>query len=122
MIDIDLDIEKGILLATARGTVTGEDYETHLAPAVERMAAEHGKMRLLYWFGPEFEGFEASAMWSDMKLGLSHMSAFEKVAVVTDVHWLSASVQGMGWLIPVPVRVFANDAIGKANAWLIEDS
>jgi len=73
---------------TAKGNVTAEDYETVLIPAVEEKLKKHEKVRLLYHLGEEFERFEAGAMWDDAKVGLGHITDWEKIAIVTDVNWI----------------------------------
>ena len=44
----------------------------------------------------------------------------EKVAVVSDVHWINDSVNVFKFIIPVPVKVFSNNELEKAKAWVIE--
>ncbi|MGZ5417747.1 MAG: STAS/SEC14 domain-containing protein [Nocardioides sp.] len=41
-------------------------------PAVNEATAEHGKVRLLYVLGPEFDEYEEDAAWEDLKLGVRH--------------------------------------------------
>ncbi len=118
MIDCRHDAERSLLVAEAYGEVTRTDYETRLLPAVEAAMAR-GPVRMLYWFGPEFSGFSAGALWSDMRLGLTHLSAFSRLALVTDEAPMSGLVQGFAWMMPIPVRTFTNDAIGDANRWLL---
>ena len=61
---------------------------------------------MLYELGDDFQGFSAEAVWDDAKLGLSHLTAFEAVAVVTDVHWITTNVKLFGLLLRCPVKVF----------------
>ena len=100
------------------GRVTSEDYETVLIPAVEAKLAEHKKLRLLYYLGEEFEGFDVGAMWDDAKVGLRHITAWEKIAIVTDVEWLRGSAKIFGFLMPGHVRVFKNSEIDEAKEWV----
>jgi hypothetical protein len=50
-----------------------------VVPAVETALETHEKIRQFYHIGPEWIGFTAGAMWNDTKVGLSHMTAWEKV-------------------------------------------
>lgn len=120
MIETRYDAENALLVASAAGEVTEADYTQRLIPAIEAASA-NGPLRMLYAFGPEFESFSPGAMWQDTRVGLLHMSDIARVAVVTDEHWLSAMVHAFSWAIPVPVRVFGNDAMGAANSWLLEE-
>lgn len=72
-----------ILAFTAHGRVAGEDYESVLIPAVEARLKEHPKIRLLYHLDRNFSGFEAEALWDDAKVGLQHLTAWEKIALVS---------------------------------------
>ncbi len=102
------------------GRVTSEDYETVLIPAIEAKLAESKKVRFLYYLGEEFEGFDAGAMWDDAKVGLRHITEWERMAVVTDVEWIRGSVKVFGFIMPGHVRVFKNEELGKAIEWVSE--
>jgi hypothetical protein len=109
-----------VLAFSAIGKVSGADYEQVLMPAVEAALQENEKVRLLYHFGPDFEGYDADAMWDDAKIGMKHYTSFEKIAVVTDVKWMVRSVKAFGFLMPGEVRVFDNDEFDAAMIWIAE--
>jgi len=67
-----------VVVLTAKGTVTGEDYENVLVPAIEERLKRHQKIGMLYHLGPDFTGFTAGAMWDDAKAGARYPTAFEK--------------------------------------------
>ena len=54
-------------------------------------------------------------MWDDAKVGLAHVSAWEKIAVVTDVDWIRAAVGIFRFVIPCPIKVFSNAQIAEAT-------
>jgi hypothetical protein len=109
-----------VVALRATGKVTGDDYETVLIPLIEAKLAAHDKIRMLYQLGPEFTGYEAEAMWDDAKVGLKHLTHFEKIAVVTDVEWVVRLVKAAGFLIPGEVRLFANNELTAAQAWIAQ--
>ena len=90
-------LAENILGFTARGEVTGTDYESLLIPVVEKMLADRKSIRFLYHLGDEFAGFNAEAIWNDAKVGLQHITSWEKVAVVTDVGWIRTSMKMFGF-------------------------
>ena len=104
----------------AKGTVTADDYESTIIPAVEAMFARHPKVRFLYQLGDGFSGFEAAAMWDDTKLGLKHLAGWEKMAVVSDVEWIRAAIRIFALAIPGHVRVFHNSEFAQAKQWVSE--
>ena len=109
-----------VLGFTAKGTVTASDYEKTIIPAVEAVFARGTKVRFLYHLGADFEGFEAAAMWDDTKLGLKHLSGWERMAVVTDVEWIRAAIKIFGLAIPGHVRVFHDRELDRAVQWVSE--
>ncbi len=100
------DLPDNVLGFSASGKITAADYENVMTPAVEAVLARKEKVRFLYFLGPEFEEFEAGALWDDAKLGLKHYSGWDRVAVVTDVGWLRASMKVFSFAIPGHTRVF----------------
>jgi hypothetical protein len=120
MIDMIEGLPEQVLGFKAVGTVTGEDYENTIIPAVLAMAERLHHVRLLYVLGDEFDGFDAKAMLDDAMLGVSRYTAWERVAVVTDVAWLRMSVQAMHFVMPGHFRLFHVSDLDAAKAWLSE--
>ena len=109
-----------VLAFSAIGKVTGDDYEKTLIPAVEKALKKHDKLRLLYQLGPEFASYDAEAMWDDTKVGMEHITHWEKIAVVTDEKWVTRSVKAFGFMIPGEVKVYSNAEFGTAMSWVAE--
>ena len=120
MIEKISDLPGNVLGFTASGKVTADDYESVLIPAVEEKLAEQKKIRLLYHLDDGFTGYEAGALWDDTKIGLKHLTAWERIAVVTDVDWIRTSVKVFGFAMPGEVKVFENSGLAEAKAWLSE--
>ena len=59
-------------------------------------------------------------MWDDAKVGLQHLTAWERVAVVTDVGWIRTAMKAFGFVMPGQVRVFSNSELTAAQQWLSE--
>lgn len=114
------DLPDNVLGFTAKGTVTSDDYESVIIPAVEALFSRQSKVRFLYHLGEAFSGFESAAMWDDTKLGLKHLAGWEKVALVSDVEWVRAAVKVFGLAIPGQVRVFHNRELAQATRWVAE--
>lgn len=122
MLKIIEDLPELVLGVEAHGKVTAEDYQSVLVPAVETRVARFAKLRLLYVLGPEFDGFTGGAAWQDAMLGMKHLTAFERVAVVTDSDWLAGAVRAFGFAIPAEVRTFEVSELDAARAWIVEPS
>ena len=120
MVEKISDLPANVLGFTASGTVTANDYESVIIPAVESLFSRQRKVRFLYHLGEDFSGFEAGAMWDDAKLGLKHLAGWERVAVVSDVEWIRGAIRLFGFAIPGHVRVFRNHELIAAKAWISE--
>lgn len=118
MIETIPGLPENVLGYNARGAVTAKDYETVIIPAVEALFAREKKVRFLYHLGPEFTGFEVAAMWDDAKLGLTHFTGWEKMAVVTDVAWIRITIEAFGLAMPGRVRVFRDNELADAKRWI----
>jgi hypothetical protein len=110
----------GVLAFKAVGKVEAADYEDVLTPAIEVAIAEHGKVRLVYELGAEFDGYSVAAAWEDMKLWRPHLRAWERCAVVTDHTMIADTMRAFGMLMPGQVKVFPVSALDEALAWAAE--
>lgn len=118
MIQITSGTPDNLIIAVAHGKVTGDDYEKALIPAIEEKLKTHRKIRLLYHLGPDFTGFTAGAILDDAKLSLAHLSAFETIAIVTDVHWIVDAAKFFGFFMHCAVEVFSNAQLSEATEWV----
>lgn len=104
----------------ASGQVTASDYESVVIPAIESALKTQGSVRVLYQLGPAFTGFSPGAMWDDMKLGMAHLKAWERIAVVTDIDWVAGAMRIFRFAVPCPVRIFSNSDFAEASQWIKE--
>jgi SpoIIAA-like len=118
MIEQLADFPDTILAFICHGHVTKADYETVIIPAAEKAMKAHAKVRLYYELGTEFAGIEPAAMWEDFKVGMGHLSAWERIAVVTDVDWIKYAVRAFGFLMPAKLHVFPTSEAAAARAWI----
>ncbi len=100
------------------GHLTASDYENVLIPVVEAALKKHKKLRLIYELGNDFTGCAPGAGWDDMKLGMAHLNAWERIAVVTDVSWIANGTNMLKFVMPCPVKVFALKDRATAEKWI----
>ena len=120
MIELIAGLPDNVVGVDAKGTVTAEDYEKILIPAVEAALKRHAKIRMIYLMGGEFRNFTPGAMFDDAKMGMQHLKAYEKIAFVTDVEWMLNAVKVFSVMIPCPVQTFGNDKLAEAKDWLLK--
>jgi hypothetical protein len=110
-------VPEGVLAFKAIGKVQAEDYEKVLVPAIEAAVAQHGKIRLVYELGPEYEGYSARAAWEDMKLWAPHLARWERCAVVTDHTVLADAIRAFAIIMPGEMKVFPVSQLEAALSW-----
>jgi hypothetical protein len=102
------------------GHVTGHDYDEVLIPALEAAIEKYPRLRMLWLFDHDFEGYQLDAAWDDTKVGLRHWNVFDRVAVASDVAWVRQVIRAAGFVINCPVRLFDVDEADEARRWLRE--
>jgi hypothetical protein len=104
------------------GEVTRRDYEDVLIPALREAIDGGGEIRCLCQVGPDFEGYEAGAMWEDLRTGfdygIGHHSAWKRLALVTDVEWILHVAALFGWMAPGEMKTFGLVEAERAKAWV----
>lgn len=120
MIERIEDMPPGTIGFRAVGEVTRDDYRTVLEPALHE-AAEAGEVRMLYVVDSEF-AMTAGAVLEDSKagltVGLGHLSAWKRTAIVTDVDWVRHAIALFAWMAPGEVKVFGLGELPLARAWV----
>ncbi len=120
MIKLIGNLPDNVLGFAAEGKVTGKDYETILIPAVESKFRIHKKVSLLYQLGSSFTGFELTAMLDDAKVGMAHLSHWDKIALVSDHQLINTFAKFFGYMLPCEVRIFKNTELEQAKEWISE--
>src|SRR5271166_5821555 len=109
-----------VVALIAKGQVTKKDYEQLVIPKVETALKRHDKIRLYYELGSQFSGIDPGAVWEDLKVGVEHLTRWERMAVVTDVDWIRHMLNAFRFLMPGQMRVFATAQTSEARAWIVE--
>ena len=114
------DLPDNVLGVSAEGKITGTDYETVFIPVLEEKLKTNKKIRMLYRLGSDFTGFEMSAMLDDAKMGLKHISAWDRIAMVSDHETINSFAKFFGHLMTCELRIFKNDELETAKSWITE--
>jgi len=120
MIKLMRDLPDNVLGVLTIGKITGADYETILIPALEEKLKTNAKIRMLYHIGNDFAGFELSAIWDDAKLGIKHLSEWERIALVSDHETINSFMKFFRHLITCQIRIYKDDELDKAKAWVTD--
>jgi hypothetical protein len=115
---IQLKEESGgnILTIHVNGTLTKEDYG-HFVPEFDRLIKQHGKLRLLFDM-QDFHGWEASALWEDLKFGVRHFTDIEQMAMIGENKWQHGMAIFAKPFTTAKVRYFEQAQLAEALAWI----
>jgi hypothetical protein len=108
-----------VLAFACHERVTKQDYDTVLVPAVEEALKSHGKLRLFYEIAADFAGIEPGAVWKDFKVGMEHITRWERMAVVTDVDWIKHTIRFFSFLMPGEMKIFPLSEVETARIWVV---
>ena len=117
MMELMKGLPDNVIGIVGSGNITSEDYDTVLIPAIHEKLKKYKKIRILYQLDKNYVHYELGAFLEDAKVTW-HTFSFEKVAVVSDVHWINDSVNIFKFIIPVQVKVFGNNELEKAKEWI----
>ena len=84
-VSIEHSPSTNVLQVRMSGKLSAEDYR-RMVPVMESAILEHGKLRLLVEM-QDFHGWEAGALWEDLKFDFNHFGDFQKIAIVGDSKW-----------------------------------
>lgn len=107
-----------VVAIACKGRVTKADYESVLVPAVENALKKHENVRIYYEITPDFSGFDPGAMFEDFKVGMGHITRWERIALVTDVEWIKHMMQLFSFITPGETKVFPTSQADEARAWI----
>ncbi len=101
------------------GKLHDEDYKTFV-PMVDEAIAEHGKIRILAQFH-DFHGWDAHALWDDIKFSTTHCTKIERIALVGEKQWEKCMATVCKPFTMAKIKYFDADEIDAAWKWLAED-
>ena len=109
------DLPEGVIGFEASGKIRAEDYRDVVLPALERAAAT-GEVRFVMVMR-DFDGMSGGAVWQDLKVGIEHLRAWKRIAVVTDITWIRDLTSLFGWMTPGEVKTFRLAELPEATDW-----
>ena len=108
-----------VLVVRASGKLSKEDYEQFI-PAVESLINEQSKIRLLFVMH-DFHGWEAGALWEDIKFDLKHFADIERLAIVGEKRWEEWMAAFCRPFTSAEIRYFDQSQADEANSWIAGD-
>lgn len=100
------------------GKLHDEDYKTFV-PAIDAAVAKHGKIRLLAQMH-DFHGWDAHALWDDIKFSTTHCTEVERIALVGEKSWEKWMAGVCKPFTMAKIKYFDAGEIDQAWKWLEE--
>lgn len=105
-----------ILAFRLSGKLHDEDYRTFV-PAIDAALTRHPKVRLLAEFH-DFHGWDAHALWDDIKFSTTHCTKIDRIALVGERKWEAAMAQVCKPFTIAKIKYFDAASSDDAMNWL----
>jgi hypothetical protein len=107
-----------VLAFKLSGKLHDEDYKSFV-PLVDQAIASGGKVRILAQFH-DFHGWDAKALWDDIKFSTTHCTKIDRIALVGEKKWQHWMATVCKPFTMATIRYFDASEIDAARNWLAE--
>lgn len=102
----------------ATGEVTAEDLKSTLLPGLEALTNKYKEIYYILVLETKVENFTAGAWYQDMVAGLKHLTAWKKMAIVTDQKAVENFTDAFSYVTPGESKGFSLAEIDEAITWV----
>ncbi|MBS0204848.1 MAG: STAS/SEC14 domain-containing protein [Planctomycetes bacterium] len=102
------------------GKLTKEAYE-EFVPITEAAIQKYGKVRILFIMH-DFHGWDAGAVWEDLKFDLKHFTHIERLAIVGETKWEHGMAIFCRPFTTAKMKYFDRTNLEQARAWIQDDA
>jgi hypothetical protein len=120
-IQINQENHDGICVVRVSGELVSADYQ-HLISEFERLATRHGKTLRVLFDMSDFHGWDAGALWQELKFDLKYFGDIERLAAVGDQHWQHWLMEFCRPFTKATIHYFDCANTAAARKWLDEPS
>ena len=117
-----IEILSGLPAATAGFKMSGklhdEDYKKFV-PRIDAEIAKEGNVNVLAQFH-DFHGWDAKALWDDIKFSATHCTRIKRIALIGDKTWEKWMATVCKPFTMAKIKYFDAKEIDAAKAWLAE--
>jgi len=114
------EIAEGKVIEVAlSGKLTKEAYE-EFVPLTEKRIQQFGKVRMLVILH-DFHGWDAGALWEDVKFDVQHFNDIERLAIVGDSKWEKGMAVFCRPFTTAKIKYFDQSEIEAARQWIQEN-
>lgn len=113
-------VDGKVLEMELTGTLTREAYE-EFVPEIEALIRQHGKLRMLVVLN-DFHGWDAGALWEDIKFDYHHFHDIEKLALVGESKWEEGMSVFCRPFTSAAIKYFDKAELPAARLWVRDDA
>jgi hypothetical protein len=117
MIEMLPESEGNTLVLRATGKLTDQDYKEVMIPYLENIIKQYGKARVVMYMDENFKGWNANAMWDDMRFGMSHRHDFERMCIVGGPKCVEWGTKLGKLMMSGEIKYYPANAYDEAVAW-----
>ena len=88
-------------------------------PLIDAEIAQEGKVNVLAQFH-DFQGWDAHALWDDIKFSTTHCTTINRIALVGERQWEQAMTAVCKPFTTAKIKYFDAAEFDQAVAWLAE--
>jgi hypothetical protein len=118
MIEILPSMPSKVLGFKMSGKLHDEDYKKFV-PMVDNAITNDGKVRILAQFH-DFHGWDAHALWDDIKFSTTHCTKIERIALVGEKAWEQGMAVVCKPFTMAKIKYFDVGELDAAKKWLAE--
>ena len=115
-VDLREEAAGKVLAVRLSGKLAKADYE-RFVPEIERLIKAGGKIRILLELH-DFHGWEASALWEDIKFDVKHFRDIERLAVVGESKWEQGMAAFCKPFTTATIKYFDHTKAAEAKTWV----
>lgn len=97
------------------GKLTKEAYD-EFVPLTEQRIKQYGKIRMLVILH-DFHGWDAGALWEDIKFDVKHFNDIERLAIVGETKWEKGMAVFCRPFTTAKIKYFDHSEIDAARQW-----
>jgi hypothetical protein len=113
-----LDAPENVVAFRALGEVTKDDYQSIMAPAVEKLVERINEINFLFLIDTDLENFTAAAWMQDAMIGLKNLGKWNRAAIVTDSQRAITFTNGFSYIVPGEFRGYKKESYQEAMNWV----
>jgi hypothetical protein len=116
--DLTESMDGKLINVTVSGKLTKEAYQAFV-PKTEEAIKKFGKVRVLFVMN-DFHGWDAGALWEDMKFDIKHFAHIERLAIVGETKWEQGMAVFCRPFTTAKLKYFDHKDLDQAQKWIAE--